>query len=186
MVDVLVISGYSGSGKSTLIKHVLNCFSHMKLSVSCTTRQPRNGERDGREYYFLDKSKFDKLINENAFIEYVECFGNYYGTLKSEVTHIIKSGNTCILDIEFKGAYNVLVKHVLGENVKCVGILIEPPSIDELKSRLINRGETIENIENRTKNLDISKYYKIFDKKITNDDLQQAKQDITKIIRETM
>ncbi len=185
--NVIVISGYSGVGKSTLIKHILKTFDNTRLSVSCTTRNPRPGEQNGREYYFLTKGEFEKQIKADAFIEYTECFGNYYGTLKSEIKRILDDCFTCILDIEFAGAYNVLVKHVLGEDINCTGILIELPSIEELKRRLVGRGETNESINTR---LDISNlpehlrdYKTMYKYQIINNRLSTSKQTIIEAIK---
>ena len=182
---VVVISGYSGVGKSTLIKHVLKSFNQAKLSVSCTTRTPRSGEYDGQDYYFIDKNKFKTLIASNEFIEYTECFGNYYGTLKSEINRILDNDFVCILDIEFEGAYNVLVKNILGHNIDCVGILIEAPCRDDLKTRLIARGAQLSEIDTRMSTKDFSKnLLKMYKYKIINNILKDAQQDIVNIFKE--
>ncbi len=184
---VVVISGYSGVGKSTLIKHVLKNFNQTKLSVSCTTRTPRPGEYDGQDYYFIDKNKFKTLIANNEFIEYTECFGNYYGTLKSEINQILDNDLICILDIEFEGAYNVLVKNILGNDIDCVGILIEAPCRDDLKTRLIARGEQLSAIDARMSNKrfpeNFSKMYKY---KIMNNILKNAQRNIINIFKEVI
>ncbi len=185
--NVIVISGYSGVGKSTLIKHILNTFRIVKLSVSCTTRQPRPGEKNGREYYFLTRKEFEQQINADAFLEYTECFGNYYGTLKKEVKCILNNGFTCVLDIEFAGAYNVLEKHILGDDIKYTGILIEPPSIDVLKDRLIGRGETMENIDTRLSMSylpqHLKNYKEMYAYVIVNHKLSTSKQQIIDVVK---
>ena len=180
--NVVVISGYSGVGKSTLIKHVLKKFNNVKLSVSCTTRSPRAAEQDGKDYYFITRTKFKELITHNEFIEYTECFGNYYGTLKSEIKRILDDDYVCILDIEFSGAYNVLVKNILGHDVECTGILIEAPDHKELKTRLIERGEKLSNISMRMLNNNLSEnFLKMYKYKIINDVLATAQQNIVSI-----
>lgn len=179
---VVVVSGHSGAGKSTLIKHILQKFDTVKLSVSCTTRLPRLGEQDGKDYYFINKTKFKELIKNNEFIEYTECFGNYYGTLKSEIKRILDNGFVCILDIEFSGAYDVLVNGVLGPDVNCIGILIEAPCRNVLERRLIARGENPSNIDARTPDSNFSEdFLKIYTYKVVNNILSNAQQDIANI-----
>lgn len=182
---VVVISGYSGVGKSTLIRHILRNFNNVELSVSCTTRLPRLGEQDGKDYYFIDKIKFEKLITNNDFVEYTECFGNYYGTLKSEIHRILDNNSVCILDIDFNGAYNVLVKNICGNNIDCTGILIEAPCHNDLVTRLIARGEQISNINTRTANNDVPKdILKMYKYKIVNNILATSQIDIVNIFKE--
>ena len=187
MKNIFVISGPSGVGKSTLIDHILLNIHNARLSISCTTRLPRYYERNGKEYYFLSKTEFQASIQSHKFIEYTTCFGNYYGTLKSEVQRILDDTGICILDIEFEGAYNVLEKYSFGKNVVCTGILIIPPSIHELKRRLIARGsENIHSIEVRLEeSFDFNKiaYYEpIYGYVITNSDLNESKSRILAIV----
>lgn len=139
-----VISGPSGTGKSTIIKMILDNFGDKITSVvSCTTRKKRDFEENGVDYYFITEKEFKDLVKENKFIEYVQCFGNFYGTAKFAVENALSKTDCCILDLEWGGAYNVLHKNAL-EMCETVGILILPPSIHELASRLKNRNSESE------------------------------------------
>lgn len=149
---IFVISGPSGVGKSTLIKMLIKEFPRdISCVVSCTTRGIREGEQDGKDYYFLKHDEFQRLINEDKFVEYVECFGNMYGTAKFAIENTISKYNSCILDLEWEGAYNFIHNNNYFTNKYDVyGILILPPSISSLCSRLQNRNsETKESLKIR-------------------------------------
>ena len=142
----LVLSAPSGCGKSTLIDLLLQEYPDMEYSISCTTRQPRGDEEDGIDYYFMTPERFRELIAEDAFLEYAEVHGNYYGTLKQPVIDVLNEGHTMIMDIDVVGAAKVrhFVKHHLPpENPLRAGyvdIFINPPSMEELCARLEGRG----------------------------------------------
>ena len=142
----LVISAPSGCGKSTLIDLLLQEYPDMEYSVSCTTRAPRGEEEDGIDYHFLTVERFKELIAADAFLEYAEVHGNYYGTLKQPVVDVLNQGHTMVLDIDVAGAAKVrhYVKHHLPPtdplNAGFVDIFINPPSLDELRARLEGRG----------------------------------------------
>ena len=143
---LVVISGPSGVGKGTIINILLERRSNAKLSVSATTRAPRPGEIDGVHYYFMDEPTFKSMIERNDFLEYMQVFHtHYYGTPRSFVLKELESGNDVILDIDVQGAMKVKASYP-----DAVLIFIAPPSMSELKERLIGRGtETPEQIERR-------------------------------------
>ncbi len=187
MPKIFVFSGPSGVGKSTIIKKILEIFPEkFEFSISTTTRPRKKGEQHGREYYFVTREEFERMIKENQLVEYQEIYGNYYGTTKKEIERILNSGKNVIMDIDVYGKVNF--DKVYPDNI---GIFIEPPSIEELKNRLIKRGrDTIEEIEKR---LEISKkeiefaktkkHYKYF---IVNQDLNGTIEKVKKIIEENL
>lgn len=132
---LIVISGPSGSGKGTICKRLIEEIDNIKVSVSATTRKPRNGEIDGKNYFFLDEESFLNKIKNDEFIEYACVYGNYYGTLKNEVLKELEDGKDIILEIDIQGALNVKKNYQNG-----VFIFILPPSIEELKNRIEGRG----------------------------------------------
>ena len=150
MSKLVVISGPSGVGKGTVVKLLQEKYQKenkkLYLSVSCTTREPREGEIDGVHYYFISEEEFKKRISNNDFFEYnVYGTGKYYGTPKSTILNYLNDGYDVILEIEVNG-----YKQIKEQYPDCIGIFIAPPSIDELYNRLINRGtETKDVIEKR-------------------------------------
>jgi len=179
---ILVFSGPSGAGKSTLIKYLLDNLKSADLTVSCTTRSPRSNEKDGVDYDFITHEKFESLITQNEFIEYVNCYGNKYGTLKKSVNAVLEKNNICILDLDFEGAYNVLSNKIFAFN--CFGILILPPSLKTLKERLQNRNsETTESLELRLKESFQPKRIAKYDCVIINKDLEKSKSELMNKIR---
>ncbi|MBE5747446.1 MAG: guanylate kinase [Clostridiales bacterium] len=175
---LLVISGPSGVGKGTLVKALKDRRKDVTESISCTTRAPREGETHGKEYFFLKREEFLQRIAENDFLEYDEHFGNYYGTPKSFVLETLQK-KSVILEIDVVGALNT--KKAIPESVL---IMIVPPSVDELKRRLIGRGtETDEAIENRLSRLDYElSQQNEYDFVVVNDDLERALQEIENIL----
>ncbi|GAA0077997.1 guanylate kinase [Clostridium sp. CTA-5] len=144
---LIVISGPSGAGKGTICKELIKNNDNLSLSVSATTRSPRNGEIDGINYHFLSKEEFLRRIEENDFLESAEVYGNYYGTPKSNVEEILESGKDVILEIDIQGALKVKENTEEG-----VFVFILPPSMEELKQRIIKRGsETPESLMKRFK-----------------------------------
>ena len=145
MSKLYVISGSSGVGKGTVIKEFLNRHPEYKLSISCTTRNKREGEVNGVNYFFMTNDEFNECIKNNEFLEWAEFSGNRYGTKKSFVEDCLKKGESIILEIDTKGALNV--KNIMYDAVL---IFIAPPSLDELESRLRGRGtETEDAIQRR-------------------------------------
>ena len=175
---LMAVSGPSGVGKGTIVKTILQRREDVVESVSCTTRAPREGEIDGKHYFFLSHEEFQRRIQEDDFLEYDEHFGNYYGTPKSFVAETLKT-KSVIMEIDVVGSLNA--KKVFPE---CVLVMIVPPSLEELKKRLIGRGtEDKEEIENRLARLEyeISQKDK-YDYVIVNDDLETAIAEVCKII----
>lgn len=141
---LIVISGPSGTGKGTVCKSLVEK-NNFWVSVSSTTRSPREGEVHGKNYYFLTKEEFENKINENGFLEYAKVYDNYYGTPKDKVLNLLDKGEDVILEIDVQGALNV--KKAYGEAVL---IFIVPPSMKELRNRIIKRGsETEESLNKR-------------------------------------
>lgn len=181
MGKLFVISGSSGVGKGTLIKAFLNKHPEFKLSVSCTTRNPRDGEIDSINYFFLTKEQFEDLVQKGEFLEWAEFSGNYYGTQKQYVMNKLEAGKNLILELDTKGALNV--KKIMPEASL---IFVLPPSFEELESRLRGRHteseEAIQKRLNSTKTeIENSKYY---DYKIINDDIDKALSKLEEIMCE--
>ncbi len=143
-----VISGYSGSGKGTVMKALMAKYGHVyKLSVSATTRSPRTGEEHGREYFFVSREEFERMIADGELLEHACYVGNYYGTPKAAVEECLEKGIDVLLEIEMQGGTQIKEKFP-----EAVLVFIMPPSADELKRRLIGRGtETPQVIEARLK-----------------------------------
>lgn len=177
----IVMSAPSGCGKSTLIDMLLQEYPDIVYSISCTTREPRGEEEDGLDYHFLSKARFEELIAENAFIEYANVHGNYYGTLKSPIVEVLAEGNSMIMDIDVQGAAKVrdYVRSLPNSDAMKMGyvdIFIDPPSMEELRNRLEGRGtDSQATIEKRLANAEgeiqrAGEY--MF--RVTNDDLAIA------------
>ncbi len=132
---LLVISGFSGAGKGTVVKRLLEQHKDYALSISATTRSPREGEQNGREYFFKSRDEFKRMIENSELIEYAKYVDNYYGTPKAYVEEQLKQGNNVILEIEIQGALNI--KSIFPEAVL---LFIMPPSAKELERRLVGRG----------------------------------------------
>ena len=175
---LIVVSGPSGVGKGTIVKTLVARREDVVESVSCTTRAPREGEVHGREYYFLTKEEFLSRVQENDFLEYDEHFGNFYGTPKSFVRETLKT-KSVILEIDVVGGLNAKKSFP-----DCLLVMIVPPSVEELKRRLISRNsETEEEIENRLSRLEYELSQKDkYDFVIVNDEIEAAIQELEKII----
>lgn len=175
---LIVLSGPSGVGKGTIVRKLLGRGGYA-LSISCTTRPPRAGEADGREYFFIDKSKFLKLVESGGFLEYSNHFENYYGTPREFVEEQLKEHDV-ILEIEVDGALNVKKAYP-----EAVLIMILPPDKEELKRRLVGRGtEAMEKIEKRLSRMDYELSLKDkYDYTVVNGDLNTAVLEIENIIK---
>jgi guanylate kinase len=181
---IFIISGPSGSGKTTLIKHVLHTFpDEIGISISCTTRPQRIHELDGIDYHFIPQERFITLIKNDEFLEYTECYGNRYGTLKSSVNNLLQNKRICIMDVEYSGAGKILSQQ-FAPTITKIGILILPPSISALKNRLLNRkSETITSLNRRvTESFDIGKIAR-YDHILINDQINRSKNEICQIVK---
>lgn len=138
---LVVISGFSGSGKGTLIKALLERYPNYALSVSCTTRKPRTGEAEGRDYYFVSEEEFRRMIETGELIEYASYCGRYYGTPRAYVEKRMEEGQDVLLEIEIQGALQIKKKFP-----DTVLIFVTPPSAAELKRRLTGRGTETEEV----------------------------------------
>lgn len=177
--NLIIITGPSGVGKGTVVKKLLAKNKSLWLSISATTRQPRSGEEDGKEYFFLTQEKFKNMIENRLFLEWAEFAGNYYGTLKESVTNKISEGNIVILEIEVEGA-----RQVRKEYQNNLSIFLLPPSKKELERRIRDRASDSE--EAILKRLKIAEFEinsaKDFDALVVNQDLDKTVKQILKII----
>lgn len=177
---LVVLSGPSGVGKGTIAKLLVDRNENISLSISCTTRQPRDGEINGREYFFIDKKSFKEKIDNNGFLEYSEHFENYYGTPKDFVMKSLENKDV-LLEIDVNGGLEVKKSYP-----EAVLIMVAPPSTEEIKNRLIKRNtETLEKIELRMQRIDYElEKKKFYDYTVINDDLNEAISDIENIINQ--
>lgn len=140
-----VVSGFSGAGKGTVMKRLIQKYDDYALSISVTTRTPREGERDGIEYFFKTKEEVEAMIENDEFLEYARYVDNYYGTPRFYVEEMLAKGKNVILEIEIQGAMQIKAK-----NPEAVLVFVTPPSFEELRNRLVGRGtETADVIESR-------------------------------------
>lgn len=175
---LIVLSGPSGVGKGTIAKLLIQRNKNLSLSISCTTRLPRTGEVDGKEYFFIDKQVFKDKVLQGGFLEYSEHFENFYGTPKDFVLESLKT-NDVLLEIDVNGGLEVK------KNYKdAILIMLLPPSREEIKNRLIKRStESLDKINLRMERIDYELSKKnLYDYTVINDDLEQAVKDIEEII----
>lgn len=178
---LVIISAPSGAGKSTLIDNLLKRGVNLEFSVSATTRKPRGEEVNGREYYFMTEEEFSKRVDNGDFIEWEEVYANHmYGTLKTELHRIWKTGNHVLFDIDVKGAMNL--KNIFG--ARAISIFIMPPSIAELERRLIGRGtDNADKIKMRVeKVVEEMNLADRFDEIIVNKDLDEACEKLYQVV----
>ncbi|MCA1743928.1 MAG: guanylate kinase [Desulfonatronovibrio sp.] len=177
---LLIISAPSGAGKSTLINMLIREYPWFGFSISYTTRTPRPGEVNGRDYYFVDHEQFISLKKENFFAEWAEVHGNFYGTPSQMVLEAVNAGQSLIFDIDIQGAAQLKNNLNMG-----VSVFILPPSLQQLEQRLVKRGsDNMETIEKRLRNArqEITES-RIFDYWLVNDNLQKALDDLKAIVR---
>ena len=178
---LIVVSGFSGSGKGTLMKELLTRYPDTyALSISATTRLPREGEVDGREYFFVSKDEFEKMIAKGELIEYAKYVENYYGTPRDYVEKKLDEGKDVILEIEIQGALNV--KKMFPDTLL---LFVTPPSAEELKKRLVGRGtETMDVIESRMdRACEEAEGMENYDYLIVNDSLDRCVEEMHSIIQ---
>lgn len=176
---LMVLSGFSGAGKGTLVKRLVKKYSNYALSISMTTRAPREGEQNGVEYFFTDKGSFEEAIRNNGLIEYASYCGHYYGTPKAYVEEQMAAGKNVILEIEIQGALKV--KQKFPESLL---VFVTPPSAEELKRRLEERGtESPEAIARRlARAAEESEGIEAYDYIVVNDDLDTCVEEIHRLV----
>ena len=174
---ILIFSAPSGAGKSTLINFLLTQRRDLEFSISATTRDPRGVEQHGKEYYFITNPEFERLIRDDQLVEWQQVYsGTYYGTLKSEIERIESACHHVVFDVDVEGGINL--KRIFGDNAR--SIFVAPPSVAELRKRLINRAtDAPEKIEERvakaSSEMEKASY---FDTVIVNDNLEKAKMEL--------
>lgn len=178
-VRLFVFAAPSGSGKTTIVRDVLKCYPEFVFSISATTRKKRPAEINGVDYYFLEEEDFKKKIEENAFIEWEKFYDYYYGTLKSQIDNNIDHRLTTVFEVDVKGAVSIKNNYP-----DAVLIFIAPPSIEELRKRLIQRNtETETDLKKRIERAEMElSYAGKFDYVVYNNDLESAKEEVKKII----
>ena len=178
---LFVVSSPSGGGKGTIIRHVLEVVAveNLSYSVSYTTRAPRQGEVDGREYFFISRETFDEMVVAREFLEWACVHGNFYGTSKKQIMDQTAAGADIILEVDVQGAASV--RQLLMDSVS---IFILPPSYEVLRQRLIRRGtDSPEELEVRLRNAPVElKQYAAFDYVIINDEIDRASAQLASII----
>ena len=177
---MIILSSPSGAGKTTLVK-LISKNKGLIVSVSHTTRKPRPNEINGVDYYFVNKSTFEDLINKNEFLEYANVFNNFYGTSKKKITQKLEEGKNILFDIDWQGAEQIKLRNL---KYKIISIFILPPSKDVLRKRLSNRDMKDKLIvEERMKQFDKDiLHWKNYDFVVINDDLNKCYKEIIKIL----
>lgn len=176
---MIVISGFSGAGKGTLMKRLVEEYDGYALSISATTRKPRPGEKDGREYFFLSREQFEQKIADSALIEYAQYCGNYYGTPREYVEKELSEGHDVILEIEIQGALKIRKQYP-----GALLLFVSTPSAKELRRRLSGRGtETQEVIDQRLRRAaQEAEGMEEYDYIVINDDLETCVRELHEII----
>ena len=180
---LIIFSAPSGAGKSTIVHHILGCGFNLEFSVSATSRAPRGKEVHGVDYYYLTPEEFRSKIRKNEFLEYEEVYpDSFYGTLRSEVERITGQGKNVVFDIDVLGGINIKKQY----DEQALALFVAPPSIEVLHQRLISRGtDTPEMIAKRIGKAEYElSFAPQFDKVVVNDDLEKAKKEAEKLIRE--
>lgn len=177
---LFALSAPSGAGKTTIARSVLRAFPELRFSVSATTRPQRPKERDGRDYFFLTREEFETRVAAGGLVEWEEIYGNFYGTLKSEVDRVLHGGGHMLFDIDVKGALSI--KRLYGADA--VTIFILPPSLDVLRERLERRGtDSAEVIDRRMQRSAWELEQAVqFDHTVLNDDLARSIPEVSGII----
>ncbi|CUH48453.1 guanylate kinase [Ruegeria atlantica] len=178
---LIILSSPSGAGKSTLAKRLMQWDSELEFSVSATTRAPRSGEHEGREYYFLSEDAFRQQVSEGQMLEHAHVFGNFYGSPAGPVRESINSGKDVLFDVDWQGEVQIrnsdLGKHALS-------IFILPPSIPELRRRLESRGQDSEDViaKRMLKSWDEISHWGYYDYVLINDDLDATEEKLKTIV----
>lgn len=177
---LIVVSGFSGAGKGTITREVIKRSDNFALSISATTRAPRDGEQEGVHYFYKSREEFERMIADNELLEYAVYQGNYYGTPKAYVLQQLAEGRDVILEIEVQGA-----SKIKAQVPECVRIFVAPPSAEELKKRLTGRGtENQEQILGRMKRaVEEAPYMPFYDHILINDELDKAIEAFERIVQ---
>ncbi len=178
---IIIITAPSGSGKTTLVKRLLEACPQLSFSVSACTRQPRNGEVHGKDYYFFSENEFQKLIEEDAFVEWEMVYtGKYYGTLRSELDRIWSDKKSPLVDIDVKGA--LAIQDAYPDS--SLTLFIQAPSLEVLRERLMLRGtETMQSLEERVSKASFELSFATqFDRIIINDDIDEATRELIEVV----
>lgn len=178
-----IFSAPSGSGKTTIVKHLINKFENLGFSISATTRQKRNGETDGKDYYFLDQKEFEEKISNDQFIEWEQVYeGLYYGTMKEEVERLWKEGKHVVFDVDVVGGLNL--KKYFGD--RGLAVFVKAPDLETIKQRL--EGRKTESEESLKKRIEKVKYEMTFEDRfdisLVNDNLEEALSNADKIVED--
>lgn len=175
---LIVVSGPSGVGKGSVLKELVS-LEGVFISISATTRNPREFEKDGVDYYFISREKFEEHIAKEDMVEYNEYCGNYYGTIKSKLIKLLKDNEVVILEIDVNGASKI------AESFDCVRVFLFPPSFEELKKRLVGRGtESKQSVEKRLSQafVEVERAHE-YDYLVVNENIKKAAEDILNIAR---
>ena len=177
---LIILTGPSGVGKGTVVREILDKDKNIWLSISATTRDPREGEREGENYYFMNQEKFKEMIAQNLFLEWAQFAGNFYGTPISSVNEKIKKGFTVLLEIEVEGA-----KQIKEKFPNSMSIFLLPPDIKELERRIRNRGtekeeEIVKRLSRANYEISVSNQ---FDFALTNQNVDETAKKIIKLIK---
>lgn len=178
---LIILSSPSGAGKSTLARRLMVWDPSLEFSVSATTRAPRTGETDGREYYFRSRTQFEDMINDGEMLEHAEVFGNFYGSPRTPVEAAIDAGKDVLFDIDWQGGQQIR-NSVLGKHV--LSIFILPPSIKELERRLIERDQDSPEViaKRMQKSRDEISHWPEYDYVLVNDNLDETEQRLQTIV----
>jgi guanylate kinase len=178
--NLFVVTAPSGAGKTTLVAALLAADANVQLSISYTTRQPRVGEVDGKDYHFVDRTEFERMINAGELLEFAEVYGNYYGTSQVWINEVIKNGRDILLEIDWQGAQQV--RRLFPD---AIGLFVLPPSLETLENRLRNRGKDSEEVI--AKRMAVSRtecsHVDEFDFVIVNEHIDDAVRDIVSVVR---
>ncbi|MCR5001334.1 MAG: guanylate kinase [Lachnospiraceae bacterium] len=177
---LLILSGFAGSGKGTIVRELIKRYDNYALSVSATTRVPRPGEEDGREYFFKTREEFENMISRDEFLEHAEYVGNYYGTPRKYVEDMLEEGRDVILEIEMQGALSVKEKCP-----EAALMFVMPPSVQEVYNRLKKRGTESEEVimKRMRRGAEEAEGIGKYDFLIINDDLEECINEVHNTVR---
>lgn len=177
--QLFIVSGPSGSGKTTVVDHLLRAVPDLLFSISCTTRAPRAGEQNGREYHFVSRDKFEEMMAADKFLEYASVFGDLYGTPRSNLEVAAQEGKDLVLDIDVQGA-----RQIKSRLPQAVAILLVPPSVEELEQRLRSRAQDdAETIRRRLNHARTEiEHYNSYDYLVVNHELERTCAEVVDIV----